>query len=98
MTPDLATKAAALTSDARRVLVNVADHGPGTYAEIARRTGLSVARVRKACETLQRGPGFMTVRTTHEYGLGLHESGRLLAAAVREVPEPGRLLSREAAR
>jgi DNA-binding IclR family transcriptional regulator len=96
MTPDLAAKARALSPDARRVLVSVADFVAGTHAEIAERTGLPIARVRKACETLQRGPGFVTVRTTHEYGLGLHGSGRLLAEAVREVPADGQLLSGEA--
>lgn len=96
MTSELAAKARALSPDARRVLVDVADHGPSTHAEIAKRTGLTIDRVRKACETLQRGPGFVTVRTTHEYGLGLHGSGRLLTEAVREVPADGQLLSGEA--
>ena len=85
MTTDLADKARKLSPDARAVVLDVADHGPGTYAEIAQRTGLSIERVRKACQSLQRGLGYMTVQTTIEYGLGLYGRGTAIANAVRAL-------------
>jgi len=85
MTPELLDKARKLSPDARAVVLDVADHGPGTYAEIAQRTGLSIERVRKACQILQRGLGYMTVQTTVEYGLGLYGRGTAIANAVREL-------------
>ena len=85
MTPELLAKVRALSQDARVVVLDVADHGPGTYAEIAQRTGLSIERVRKACQSLQRGLGYMTVQTTVEYGLGLYGRGTAIANAVREL-------------
>ena len=85
MTSELAAKARALSPDARRVLVDVADHGPSTYAEIAERTGIGIERVRKACQVLARDLGYMTVRTVHEYGLGLYGRGTAIANAVREL-------------
>ena len=85
VTDDLQHKARCLSPDARAVVLDVADHGPGTYAEIAQRTGLSIERVRKACQSLQRGLGYMTVQTTVEYGLGLYGRGTAIANAVREL-------------
>jgi DNA-binding IclR family transcriptional regulator len=85
VTGDLQHKARCLSPDARAVVLDVADHGPGTYAEIAQRTGLSIERVRKACQSLQRGLGYMTVQTTIEYGLGLYGRGTAIANAVREL-------------
>jgi len=83
MTPELLDKARKLSPDERAVVLDVADHGPGTHAEIAERTGISIERVRKACQSLQRGLGYMTVQTTIEYGLGLY--GPALADAVRAL-------------
>lgn len=85
VTDDLQHKARCLSPDARAVVLDVADHGPGTHAEIAQRTGLSIERVRKACQSLQRGLGYMTVQTTIEYGLGLYGRGTAIANAVREL-------------
>ena len=85
MTTDLADKARKLSPDARAVVLDVADHGPGTHAEIAERTGLSIERVRKSCQSLQRDLGYITVRTVHEYGLGLYGRGTAIANAVREL-------------
>ena len=85
VTGDLQHKARCLSPDARAVVLDVADHGPGTHAEIAQRTGLSIERVRKACQSLQRGLGYMTVQTTIEYGLGLYGRGTAIANAVREL-------------
>ena len=86
MTPELLAKVRALSQDARVVVLDVADHGPGTHAEIAERTGIGIERVRKAaCQSLQRGLGYMTVRTTVEYGLGLYGRGTAIANAVREL-------------
>lgn len=85
VTSELAAKARKLSPDARAVVLCVADHGPGTHAEIAERTGLSLERVRKACRLLCRGAGYQTVRTTVEYGLGLYGRGTALADAVRAL-------------
>ena len=85
MTTDLADKARNLSPDARAVVLDVADHGPGTHAEIAERTGIGLERVRKACQSLQRGLGYMTVQTTVEYGLGLYGRGTAIANAVRAL-------------
>lgn len=102
MTPELLDKARKLSPDARAVVLCVADHGPGTHAEIAERTGIGIERVRKACQSLQRGLGYMTIRTTVEYGLGLYGRGTALADAVRalgpRLPDPeeqGRLFGGE---
>ena len=85
MTPELLAKVRALSQDARVVVLDVADHGPGTHAEIAQRTGLSIERVRNVCQVLARDLGYMTVRTVHEYGLGLYGRGTAIANAVREL-------------
>jgi len=85
VTGDLKHKARCLSPDARAVVLDVADHGPGTYAEIAERTGIGIERVRKACQVLARDLGYMTVRTVHEYGLGLYGRGTAIANAVREL-------------
>ena len=83
VTDDLLAQANAMTPDVRTVLLYVADHGPSTHTELAAGTGLTPTRVHRACEALQRGYGYLTVRTTHEYGLGLHGSGEVLAEAAR---------------
>ena len=85
MTTDLADKARKLSPDARAVVLDVADHGPGTHAEIAERTGIGIERVRNVCQVLARDLGYMTVRTVHEYGLGLYGRGTAIANAVREL-------------
>lgn len=85
MTPELLDKARKLSPDARAVVLDVADHGPGTHAEIAERTGIGIERVRNVCQVLARDLGYMTVRTVHEYGLGLYGRGTAIANAVREL-------------
>lgn len=73
---------------ARCVLIDVDTHGAATHAEIAARTGLSQPRVRKACRELERGPGYVTVRQTVQYGLGLHGSGAVMAREARRLETP----------
>ena len=44
MTPELLAKVRALSQDARVVVLDVADHGPGTYAERSRSAQGSASR------------------------------------------------------
>jgi hypothetical protein len=100
MTPDLAAKAAALTSDARRVLMALAT-GPQQFRpldNVALACGLTVARTKVACRELGMLVCSEHIRQIPEPGVIVHgKATALLARAVRETPEPGRLLSREAA-
>jgi len=100
MTPDLAARARALSPDARTVLMALAA-GPQQFrplGNVALACGLTVARTRAACRELGMLVCSEHIRRVPEPGVIVHgEATALLARAVRETPEPGRLLSREAA-
>ena len=97
MTRELAAKAAKLSPDARRVLV-VLSHGGEwrSLANIASVARMGETRAKRALRELGPLVASYSPRTVIEHWYLVHtEETDLLAAAVREVPEPGHLLSGE---